>query len=53
LKEVKKIANSTEKREGKSIQVQPGEQNQQEQDVPQQHRAREQQEEQSAGGAEK
>ncbi len=49
LKEVKKIANSTEKREEKSAQVQSGKQNQQEQDVPQQHRSGEQ----STGGAEK
>lgn len=60
LKEVKKIAGSTEKekkqQETAPVQpVQPGKQEQQEQDVPEQHGAGKRQEdgEQTAGGAEK
>ena len=60
LKEVKKIADSTEKekKQQEAIPVQPaqpGKQEQQEQDVPEQHGAGKQQEdgEQTAGGAEK
>jgi len=55
LGEVKKIAGSAEKKEKEQGQTQPGQQEQQEQDVPEQHGTGKQQEDgkQPAGGAEK